>query len=102
MPILKSSKKALKQNRKNESRNKHYKALYRESRVKFEQAIKAEDATAAREIFYNTKKDGVTVSSGLQSIIDKLEKKNILHKNNASRKKSHFSAMIKSVEASKS
>ncbi len=97
MPIIKSAKKALRQNRKNEARNRHFKELYRESRIAFEQAIKDNDAKKAKEIFYNTKKDGKTVSSGLQSIIDKLEKKNILHKNNASRKKSKFSAMLKTV-----
>lgn len=98
MPIIKSAKKALKQSKKKEARNKHFKELYRESRVAFEKAIKNNDAKAAKEIFFNTKKSGKTVSSGLQSIIDKLEKKNILHKNNAARKKSKFSAMIKNVE----
>lgn len=98
MPIIKGAKKALKQSRKKESRNKHFKDLYRESRVAFEKAIKENDAKAAKEIFYNVKKDGKNVKSGLQSIIDKLEKKNILHPNNASRKKSKFSAMIKTLE----
>ena len=97
MPIIKSAKKALRQNRKNEARNRHFKDLYRESRVAFEQAIKSNDAKKASEVFYNTKKDWKTVSSGLQSIIDKLEKKNILHKNNASRKKAKFAAQLKSV-----
>lgn len=102
MPIIKSAKKALKQSKKNEARNRHYKELYRESRVKFEQAIRAWDAEAAKVVFYNKKEDGKTVSSWLQSIIDKLEKKNILHKNNASRKKSHFSAMLKNLETTNS
>jgi len=97
MPIIKSAKKALKQSKKNEARNRHFKELYRESRIAFEQAIKDNDAKKAKEIFYNKKKSGKTVSSGLQSIIDKLEKKNILHKNNAARKNSKFSAMLKSV-----
>lgn len=97
MPIIKWAKKALKQSRKKESKNKHFKELYRESRVAFEQAIKNNDAKKANEVFFNKKKDGKTVSSGLQSIIDKLEKKNILHKNNASRKKAKFAAMLKAV-----
>ena len=97
MPIIKSAKKALRQNRKNEARNRHFKDLYRESRVAFEQARKDNDAKKAKEIFYKKKKDWKTVSSGLQSIIDKLEKKNILHKNNASRKKAKFASMLKSV-----
>jgi ribosomal protein S20 len=57
MPIIKSAEKALRQNRKNEARNKHFKNLYRESRVAFEQAIKDNDAKKAQEIFYNKKKD---------------------------------------------
>ena len=97
MPIIKSAKKALKQSKKKEARNKHFKELYRESRVAFEKAIKDNDAKTAKEIFYNKKKSGKTVSSGLQSIIDKLEKKNILHRNNASRKKSKYAAMLKGV-----
>lgn len=98
MPIIKSAKKALKQNARNKSRNDHYKALYRESRKDFEKAIKDKDLKTAKEIFSNKKdKDGKTVKSGLQSVIDKLVKKNILHKNNASRKKSWFVKMLKSI-----
>lgn len=110
MPIIKSAKKALKQNARNKSRNDHYKALYREARKTFEKAIKEKNLEAAKDIFLNRKEEKevilkdwkkvkkmVNVKSGLQSIIDKLVKKNILHKNNASRKKSSFVKMLKAI-----
>lgn len=98
MPIIKSAKKQLRQSQKKKSRNDHYRALYRESRVAFEAAIKAKDAKTAKTILVNTKdKDGKTTKSGLQSIIDKLVKKNIIHKNNGSRKKAKFVKMLKEL-----
>jgi small subunit ribosomal protein S20 len=98
MPIIASAKKQLRQNNKRKARNDHYRALYRETRISFEKAIKAGDAKAAKELLVNQKdKDGKTVKSGLQSIIDKLVKKNIIHKNNGSRKKAKFVKMIKTI-----
>ncbi len=102
MPLIKSAKKALKQNKRNYARNSHFKALYRESRIAFETAIKAGDIKAAKLAYYNKKdKDGKNVKSGLQSTIDKLVKKNIIHLNNASRKKSHFVKMMKVLDTKK-
>lgn len=100
MPIIKSAKKALKQSIKKHARNQNFKALYRESRKKFETAIKNNDLEAAKQALYNTKKDGKTLSSGLQSNIDKLVKKNIIHKNNADRKKSKYAGMLAKLETS--
>ncbi len=100
MPIIKSAKKALKQSVKRHSRNEHFKSMYKETRKAFEAAIKAGDVEAARNIFFNVKKEGVTVKSGLQSNIDKLVKKNIIHKNNGDRKKSKFAAMLKKLDTS--
>jgi len=99
MPIIQSAKKRLKQSKRNKSRNDHFKALYTESRRAFEKAIKAQDAKTAREVFMNTKdKDGKTIKAWLQAIIDKLVKKNVLHLNNASRKKAKFSKILKTLE----
>ncbi len=100
MPIIKSAKKALKQSLKKHSRNDHFKSVYKETRKAFEAAIKNGDAQAARSILFNTKKDGITVKSGLQSNIDKLVKKNIIHKNNGDRKKSKFALMLKKLDTS--
>ncbi len=98
MPLIASAKKQLRQNHKNKARNDHFRALFREARVAFEAAIKAKDAKAAKEILINKKdKDGKNVKSWLQSIIDKLVKKNIIHKNNGSRKKAKFVRMIKEL-----
>lgn len=99
MPIIASAKKQLRQNKKRNARNTHFKKLYTESRVAFEKAIKAGDLKAAKAVYINqTDKDGKTTKSGLQSIIDKLVKKNIIHANNGSRKKSKFVRMMKQLE----
>lgn len=100
MPILKSAKKALKQSIKKHSRNENFKDLFRESRKAFEAAIKNNDLTKAKEVFFNTKKEWKTVKAWLQSIIDKLVKKNIIHKNNGDRKKSKYAAMMKKIDTS--
>jgi small subunit ribosomal protein S20 len=98
MPIIASAKKQLRQNHKRKARNDHFRALYRESRVAFEAAVKEKDSKKAKDLLVNQKdKDGKTVKSGLQSIIDKLVKKNIIHKNNGSRKKAKFVKMIKEL-----
>lgn len=98
MPLIKSAKKQLRQNQKNKARNDHFKALYREARVAFEAAIKNKDAETAKALLVNKKdKDGKTTKSGLQSIIDKLVKKNIIHPNNGSRKKAKFVKMVKGL-----
>lgn len=99
MPIIKSAKKALRQTKRNTLRNNFFRDAYKESRLAFEKAIKAKDVEAAKKAFFNTTdKDGKTVKSGLQSNIDKLVKKNILHKNNAARKKSLFVKKLKAIE----
>lgn len=99
MPIIASAKKQLRQNKKRNARNTHYKRLYTESRVAFEKAIKAGDLKTAKALYVNeSNKDGNTTKSGLQSIIDKLVKKNIIHPNNGSRKKSKFVKMMKQLE----
>lgn len=99
MPIIKSAKKQLRQNKKNKARNDHFKSLFTESRKSFEKAIKENDLKKAKEIFVNQKdKDGKTIKAWLQAVIDKLVKKNIIHKNNASRKKSKYSKMLKNLE----
>ena len=98
MPIIASAKKQLRQNHKRKARNDHFRALYREARIAFEKAIKEKDAKTAKSLLGNQKdKDGKTVKSGLQSIIDKLVKKNIIHKNNGARKKAKFVKMIKEL-----
>jgi ribosomal protein S20 len=98
MPIIASAKKALRQSQKKNARNSHYKKLFTESRVAFEKAIKAEDVKAARAIYVNQENKNGYAKAGLQSIIDKLVKKNIIHPNNGSRKKSKFVRMMKQLD----
>lgn len=98
MPLIKSAKKQLKQNHKKKARNDHFKGLYREARVAFETAIKAKDKATAQSLLWNQKDaDGKTTKAGLQAIIDKLVKKNIIHRNNGARKKGKFMRMIKEL-----
>lgn len=98
MPIIASAKKQLKQSLKRNARNTHYKKLYTEARVAFEKAIKAGDAELAKSLYINGgKTEKGATKSGLQSLVDKLIKKNIIHANNGARKKSKFVRMMKSV-----
>lgn len=98
MPIIKSAKKQLRQNKTKKARNDFFKAAYRDARKAFEAAIKNSDKKAATEVYFNTKdKDGKNIKSGLQSVIDKLVKKNIIHKNNGSRKKAKFAKALKAI-----
>jgi len=101
MPIIKWAKKALKVSRKKQLRNSHFKNIYAELRRTFEKAIKASDVDAATAVWFNKKEDGKNIKSGLQSTIDKLIKKNIIHKNNWARKKARFAKMLKEISISK-
>lgn len=83
MPILKSAKKQLRQNATRRLRNDHFRDLFREARVGFERLIAGNQVKEATESFPK-----------LQKIIDTLAKKNLIHKNNAARKKSRFAGML--------
>lgn len=101
MPIIKWAKKALRVSLKKQTRNQHFKNMFKETRKEFELAIKNKDVKAATAALFNVKdKDGKTTRSGLQSNIDKLAKKNIIHKNNANRKKSKYANILKQLETS--
>ncbi len=51
MPLIKSAKKALRQNKTKKSRNDNFRNLYREARIAFETAIKNNDAKTAQAVF---------------------------------------------------
>jgi small subunit ribosomal protein S20 len=90
MPNTKAAKKALKVSEKKRSRNRHFLALLKESTKAFEALVSA------------PKQDAKKIQEALSSVysrIDTLEKKNIIHKNNAARKKSTFAKVAKSVTA---
>jgi small subunit ribosomal protein S20 len=90
MPILKSAKKQLRQNLTHRLRNDHFRDLFREARVAFERLIAGNQVKEALEAFPK-----------LQKIIDTLSKKNLIHKNNAARKKSRFAGMLAKLQSSK-
>jgi small subunit ribosomal protein S20 len=83
MPILKSAKKQLRQNATHRLRNDRFRDLFREARVAFERLINAHQVKEATEAYPK-----------LQKVIDTLAKKNLIHKNNAARKKSRFAGML--------
>ncbi len=88
MPTTKSAKKALKVSEKKRSRNRHFLALFKASTKAFQALISSE------------KKDKKALAEALANVystVDTLEKKNIIHKNNAARKKSSFAKVLKSV-----
>ena len=86
MPLTSSAKKAHKQSLVRASRNRRFSDLYKETLKTFERAIKAGNVEEA-----------TTTLSKLYSRVDTLVKKNILHKNNAARKKSSFSKTLKAA-----
>jgi small subunit ribosomal protein S20 len=90
MPITSSAKKALKVSEKKRSRNRHFSALLKESSKEFTALLSTEKPdinklNAALSLVY--------------SRIDTLSKKNVIHKNNAARKKSAFAKALKSITA---
>jgi len=85
MPNTSSAKKALKQSQTKASRNRRYNALYKETLKAFQKSLEAKSS------------DGLELLAKLYSRIDTLVKKNILHINNGSRKKSRFAKMLKAV-----
>jgi ribosomal protein S20 len=90
MPITNSAKKALKVSEKKRSRNRHFLALLKESTKALTALLSAE------------KKDIKKINEALSMVysrIDTLEKKNVIHKNNAARKKSAYAKAIKSITA---
>ena len=90
MPITSSAKKALKVSEKKRSRNRHFSALLKESTKSFVALLSEE------------KKDMKKINEALSLVysrIDTLEKKNVLHKNNAARKKSAYAKALKSITA---
>lgn len=86
MPNTSSAKKALRQNITRRSRNRHFNALYKEALKDLETVIKTGDA-----------KKAATLLPAAYSRIDTLVKKNIIHINNAARKKSALAKRVKAL-----
>ena len=86
--LFRSAKKALKVSEKKRSRNRHFLAKFKATTKAFQSLLTLD------------KKDMKAIAEALASVysaVDTLEKKNIIHKNNAARKKSSFAKAVKSV-----
>uniref|UniRef100_UPI0040296509 30S ribosomal protein S20 n=2 Tax=unclassified Candidatus Wunengus TaxID=3367695 RepID=UPI0040296509 len=89
MPIMRSAKKRLRQNIKQNLRNRSYRAALKTQLKKFLSVVKEGNAQAAQEELRLTVKK-----------LDKGVAKNILHKNTASRKKSRLAKKINQMKVS--
>lgn len=89
MPTTKAAQKALKVSQKKRSRNRRYLELLKESTKVLQKALASE------------KKDMKLIQDALSEVysrVDTLEKKNIIHKNNAARKKSAFARAVAAIQ----
>ena len=86
MPIIKSAKKRVKTTEKKTAQNKEWKLRLKDAIKNMEKAVEAGDKEAAAEQLKETKK-----------VIDKAVTRNILHKNNAARKKSRLTKMYNNM-----
>ena len=89
MPNTSSATKALRQSEKKHSRNTRFTALYRESVKELERSVKTSTKISRTEADKHLAK--------IYSRIDTLQKKNIIHPSNASRRKSKFAKYVKTV-----
>ena len=87
MATHKDALKRLRQNKKRNTRNRHYKSMMRTQVKKFRLAAEAGDVDTLNKMFFDT-----------VSLIDKLSSKGVIHKNQASRRVSRLSALKKKVE----
>ena len=84
MPVIKSSKKRIRQTAKKTARNTHMKKNIRLTFNQFEKSLATGKTT---EI--------VNLQTKLNSLIDTACKKNLFHKNKAARRKSRIAKMVK-------
>lgn len=90
MPIIKSAKKRVKQDVKRKARNFAVRRTLKDTIKDFMSFVKENDAKKAEAAL-----------PALQKIIDTAEKKNIIHKRNAARKKSKFQKVLSKLQGYK-
>ncbi len=88
MPNIKSAKKRVIISDKKALENKMFKSAFKTVVKKFEAAVEAGDAETAKKLYTDVIKT-----------TDKAAAKGIIHKNNAARKKSRFTLMLKKFAA---
>ena len=86
MPIIKSAKKRVKTTEKKTAQNREWKDRLKNAIKDMEKAVEAGEKEAAAEQLKETKK-----------VIDKAVTRNIIHKNNAARKKSRLTKMYNNM-----
>lgn len=89
MPIIKSAQKRMRQEITRRARNRQVKDELRKQTKELRAAVEAKDKKKANELF-----------KSVTSQLDKAVKKNLLHENNAARKKSQANALVKSISGS--
>ncbi len=87
MPIIESAKKRVRSSEKKKKFNRKWKDKVKNTIKDYEELIEEKKVEEAREQLNETK-----------SVIDKAVKHNILHKNNAARKKSRLTKMLNELE----
>lgn len=90
MPIIKSAAKRVRQADKRQTRNALTKRNLRDSTKALEAAVTTKGAKNLDELLAN-----------VYGAYDTAVKKNLIHKNKAARKKSHYSTLVKNVSTSK-
>ncbi len=86
MPIIKSAKKRVKVTEKKTAQNREWKDKLKNSIKDLEKIIESGDKEAAAEQLKETKR-----------VIDKAVSRNIIHKNNAARKKSRLTKKVNNL-----
>ncbi len=89
MPIIKSAQKRARQAAVRTARNRRAKRQFKEVSRELEAALSADKKSAKTS----------EVLRRLQSVIDTLEKKNIIHKNKAARLKARWARLVKNAGA---
>lgn len=86
MPIIESAKKRVRTTEKKTAKNRKWKDRLKTAIKNMEKAVEAGDKEAAAEQLKETKK-----------VIDKAATRNLIHKNNAARKKSRLEKMYNNM-----
>ncbi|MGM0436979.1 MAG: 30S ribosomal protein S20 [Bacillota bacterium] len=87
MPIIESAKKRVRSSKKKEEVNRQWKDKVKNAIKDYEKLIEEKKVEEAEEKLNETK-----------SVIDKAVKNNILHQNNAARKKSSLTKMLNEIK----
>ena len=91
------NRKLVKQNKRNRMVNRRYTSTIKSLTKLFNNKIKATTDDLSAEDQVGLKTETKVIMNNLYSIIDKAVKKQVIHKNNAARKKSNLNKLSKTV-----